>query len=325
MQEIKCPSCGKLFEPDYSGYSEIVKQVRDQEFQKQLAEGINSQVELAKSQKDLEMTKLKAEYDKKHAEELKLKDVEIESILEYKAKRSTKMVGEELERHCENEFNSLRATGFKGAYFEKDSDVRSGSKGDYIFRDFDKDTNEYISIMFEMKTESDQTATKKKNEDFFKELDKDRNEKKCEYAVLISTLEWDNDAYNGITDVSHRYEKMYVVRPEFFIPIITLLRNAAENSLDLRAELVLAQSQNLEITNFRNTVSEYAKSFGDNVGRTQQKSDEVIDQIDKAISSLEKTKKALQDTTKYLGRANNNLEDLMNIALPESKPKEIKG
>jgi len=325
MQDIKCPSCGKAFKIDESGYSEILKQVHDHEFKKQLEEGIQSQVQLAKAQKDLEMTKIKGELEKKYSDELKLKDSEIASYKDYKAKLSTKMVGETLEQHCEIEFNRLRATGFIDSYFEKDSDVRSGSKGDYIFKDFDEDGNPYISIMFEMKNESDETATKKKNEDFFKELDKDRSEKNCEYAVLVSLLEIDNELYSGITDVSHRYEKMYVVRPQYFISIITLLRNAAKNSLKLRKELAIAQSQNLDITNFRTKVGEYAKSFGQNVELSQKKSDEVIDQIDKAINSLEKTKKALQDTAKYLGRANNNLEDLMHLAIPDKNLKQIKG
>ena len=198
----------------------------------------------------------------KYEDQLKFKDEEIERYKDFKARLSTKMLGETLEQHCEVSFNQLRATGFAGAYFEKDNDAKSGSKGDYIFRDFDSDGNEFVSIMFDMKNEADTTATKKKNEDFFKELDKDRREKKCEYAVLVSMLEPDNELYNsGIVDVSHKYEKMYVVRPQFFIPIITLLRNAATNSLEYKRELALIKSQNIDVSNFEEALNDFKDSI----------------------------------------------------------------
>jgi hypothetical protein len=236
------------------------------------------------------------------------------------------MFGESLEQHCEIEFERMRAIGFQSASFGKDNDASSGSKGDYIFKDFDSDGHEYISIMFEMKNESDQTAAKKKNVDFLKELDKDRTQKKCEYAVLVSVLELGNELYDaGIVDVSHHYPKMYVIRPQFFIPIISFLRNAAKNNEGMRLELWRAKQQNIDIANFHSKVDEFREKFGKNVELSQKKSDEVIDQIDKAIKSLEATKKALQDTTKYLGKANDNLTDLMEVTLPSSKIKEIDG
>ena len=231
------------------------------------------------------------------------------------------MVGETLEQHCEVEFNTLRATGFPRAYFEKDNDASSGSKGDYVFRDFGDDGTEFISIMFEMKNEMDATATKKKNEDFFKELDKDRNEKGCEYAVLVSLLEPDSELYNaGIVDVSHRYSKMYVVRPQFFIPIITLLRNAALNSLAYRAELARVKEQNIDITNFEEDLESFKTGFAKNYDLASRKFKTAIEEIDKAIDRLQKTKEALAGSENNLRLANNKAEDLSIKKLTKNNP-----
>ena len=238
-----------------------------------------------------------------------------------KQKLSTKMVGETLEQHCEIEFNKLRATAFQNAYFEKDNDSRSGSKGDYIYKETDESGNEIISIMFEMKNEGDETATKKKNEDFFKELDKDRSEKKCEYAVLVSLLEIDNELYNqGIVDVSHKYDKMYVIRPQFFIPIITLLRNAAMNSMEYKAELNLIRSQNVDVTNFEEKIDIFRKGFAYNYDLASRKFKTAIDEIDKTISHLQKTKDALLSSENNLRLANNKADDLTIKKLTRGNP-----
>ena len=250
-----------------------------------------------------------------------MKDDEIALRKDMKMKLSTKMVGETLEQHCEIEFNKLRATAFQNAYFEKDNDSRTGSKGDYIYRELDDAGNEVVSIMFEMKNEGDETATKKKNEDFLKELDKDRNEKKCEYAVLVSLLEADNDLYNqGIVDVSHRYGKMYVVRPQFFIPIITLLRNAAMNSMKYKAELSLIRSQNIDITNFEDKINTFKEGFARNYELASRKFKTAIDEIDKTITHLQKTKDALLSSENNLRLANNKAEDLTIKKLTHGNP-----
>lgn len=252
---------------------------------------------------------------------IKLKDEEIVLRKEMKLKLSTKMLGETLEQHCEAEFNKLRATAFQKAYFEKDNDSKSGSKGDYIYKETDEVENEIISIMFEMKNESDETATKKKNEDFFKELDKDRNEKKCEYAVLVSLLEVESEYYNtGIVDVSHKFNKMYVVRPQFFIPIITLLRNAAMNSIQYKAELALVRSQNVDITNFEDKMTKFKEGFARNYDLASRKFKDAIEGIDKTIRELQKTKDALLSSENNLRLANEKTEDLTIKKLTYNNP-----
>jgi hypothetical protein len=234
---------------------------------------------------------------------------------------STKMVGETLEQHCEIEFNRIRATAFPLAYFEKDNDSRSGSKGDFIFRDSDSSGTEIVSVMFEMKNENDETATKKKNEDFLKELDKDRNEKNCEYAVLVSLLEPESELYNsGIVDVSHRYPKMYVVRPQFFIPIITLLRNAAQNSMKYKTELALVKEQNIDITNFESELDAFKTGFARNYDLASRKFKTAIDEIDKTIDHLQKTKDALLGSENNLRLANNKAGDLSVKKLTRGNP-----
>ena len=252
---------------------------------------------------------------------IKMKDEEILMRKEMKLKLSTKMLGETLEQHCETEFNKLRATAFQRAYFEKDNDAKSGSKGDYIYKETDDAGNEIISIMFEMKNEGDETATKKRNEDFFRELDKDRNEKKCEYAVLVSLLEPESEYYNtGIVDVSHRYNKMYVVRPQFFIPIITLLRNAAMNSIQYKAELALMRSQNIDITNFEEKMNKFKDGFARNYDIASRKFKDAIDGIDKTIRELQKTKEALLSSENNLRLANEKTEDLTIKKLTYNNP-----
>ena len=252
---------------------------------------------------------------------IKLKDEEIAFRKDMKLKLSTKMIGETLEQHCEDEFNKLRATAFPKAYFEKDNDSRSGSKGDFIYREHDEDGNEIISIMFEMKNEGDETATKKRNEDFFRELDKDRNEKKCEYAVLVSLLEAESEYYNtGIIDVSHKYQKMYVIRPQFFIPIITLLRNAAMNSLKYKSELAIIRAQNIDVTNFEDQLNEFREGFDRNYRLHSDKFNNAIESIDKAIIQLQKTKEYLQWSENNLRIANNKLEDLTIKKLTRGNP-----
>jgi hypothetical protein len=252
---------------------------------------------------------------------IKMKDDEIALRKDMKLRLSTKMLGETLEQHCEIEFNKLRATAFQKSYFEKDNDSRSGSKGDYIYRETDDQGNEIISIMFEMKNEGDETATKKKNEDFLKELDKDRTEKKCEYAVLVTLLEADNDLYNaGIVDVSHKYEKMYVIRPQFFIPIITLLRNAAMNSLKAKAELALVKNQNIDITNFEENINIFKAGFAKNYDLASRQFKAAIEEIDKTIDHLQKTKDNLLASVNNLRLANNKAEDLTIKKLTRGNP-----
>lgn len=252
---------------------------------------------------------------------IKYKEEEIARVKDMKAKLSTKMIGETLELHCENEFNKLRPTAFPKAYFEKDNDARSGSKGDYIYKEFDEQGNEIISIMFEMKNEADTTASKKRNDDFIKELDKDRTEKKCEYAVLVSMLESESELYNtGIVDVSYKYPKMYVVRPQFFIPIITLLRNAAMSSMQYKSELALIRSQNIDITHFEDKMNKFKEGFARNYDLASRKFNEAIDGIDKTIKELEKTKAALLSSENNLRLANEKTEDLTIKKLTHNNP-----
>ena len=422
MNEIICPHCHKAFKVDEAGYADILKQVRDHQFEEELhnrlalaekdkqsaiqiaeakvREALQEQLaqketaliqlksekeaELAqklaqketevanlKAEKTNELTQLKAQLDnaevakklaiteavqkiekerdnllnevktkelekenienslkqqfstelKNKDEIIKYKDDEIARVKDMKAKLSTKMIGETLEQHCETEFNKLRATAFQNAYFEKDNDARSGSKGDFIYKETDEAGNEIISIMFEMKNEGDETATKKKNEDFFKELDKDRNEKKCEYAVLVTMLEAESEYYNtGIVDVSHKYPKMYVVRPQFFIPIITLLRNAAMNSLKYKAELALVRNQNIDITNFEEKINQFKEGFARNYDLASRKFQTAIDEIDKTIIHLQKTKEALLSSDNNLRLANQKAEDLTIKKLTHGNP-----
>ena len=436
MQEIRCPKCNEVFQVDDSGYSQIVQQVRDKEFEKEAArreeelekaknselkilemeyekklesalseksdditdkekritelearlESIESEKQLAVanavrerensfseesrkaqkaiSDKDIEIAELTAKLkqadnerafavdkansenalaiakkdneinelnsklrskdneaelrcraiEEKYAIELKNKDELIEQYKDFKARLSTKMVGETLEQHCLTQFNSLRMSAFPNAYFEKDNDARSGSKGDFIFRESSDDGIEFISIMFEMKNEMDTTATKHKNEDFFKELDKDRNEKGCEYAVLVSMLEADNEFYNaGIVDVSYKYPKMYVIRPQFFIPLISLLRNAARNSLEYKRELAMAKAQQVDLTNFENNINEFKNAFSKNYQLASKKFNIAIEEIDKTIDHLQKTKDALLSSENNLRLANNKAEEQLTI------------
>jgi len=271
----------------------------------------------------LELQKQIAEQSLKDRYETQLKDrdIAIERLRDMKARLSTKMIGETLEQHCETEFNRLRATAFSKAYFEKDNDARSGSKGDYIFRDTDANNNEIVSIMFEMKNESDTTATKKKNEDFLKELDKDRTEKGCEYAILVSLLEPESELYNtGIVDVSHRYPKMYVIRPQFFIPMITLLRNAAMNSLQYKAELALVKSQSIDVTHFEEKLETFKSAFSRNYDLASRKFQTAIDEIDKSIDHLQKTKDALLGTDRQLRLANDKAQDVTIKKLTHGNP-----
>ncbi|EAW31098.1 hypothetical protein GP2143_03218 [marine gamma proteobacterium HTCC2143] len=278
---------------------------------------LKSKIYRTKLENEIAETSLKDNYEA----QLKDRDHEIERLKDMKARLSTKMVGETLELHCETEFNLIRATAFPRAYFEKDNDSRTGSKGDYIFRDSDEHNTESVSIMFEMKNEIDETATKKKNEDFFKELDKDRNEKQCEYAILVSLLEPENSLYNsGIVDVSHRYQKMYVIRPQFFIPIITLLRNAAEKSLKYKKELAVVKEQNVDITNFESELDEFRSGFARNYELASKKFKTAISEIDKTIDHLQKTKDALLGSENNLRLANNKADDLTVKKLTKSNP-----
>ena len=389
MQEIICPNCKKVFKVDEAGFADILKQVRDHQFEEELRERLDIaekekenaiklaeanitntlQKDLAKKEselaeikskinnaelekklavteavnkiekerdelagelksKDTEKQLLETSLKEKYATELKtkdniikMKDEEIALRKDMKVKLSTKMIGETLEQHCETEFNKLRATGFQNAYFEKDNDINTGSKGDYVYRESDEAGNEIISIMFEMKNEGDETATKKKNEDFLRELDKDRTEKKCEYAVLVTLLEAENELYNtGIVDVSHKYPKMYVVRPQFFIPIITLLRNAAMNSLKYKAELALVRNQNIDITNFEDNVNKFKEGFAKNYDLASRKFKTAIEEIDKTIDHLQKTKDALLSSENNLRIANNKTEDLTIKKLTRGNP-----
>lgn len=401
MNEIICPNCDKVFKVDEAGYADILKQVRDHQFEEEITNRLalaekekESAVELAKldtknqlqedlAKKDQEIAELKAKSDTQLAQkiaeketqiaemntkiqnavsekklavseaikqiekerdslanDLKIKDTEIElfeksikeqfnnklavkeeaikmkddeiaRLKDFKQKLSTKMVGETLEQHCEIEFNKLRATAFQNAYFEKDNDSSNGTKGDFIYRETDLEGNEIISIMFEMKNENDETATKKKNEDFFVKLNKDRNGKKCEYAILVSLLEPENDFYNnGIVDVSHKFEKMYVIRPQFFIPIITLLRNAAMNSLKYKQELNLIRNQNIDITNFEDKITKFKEGFAKNYLSAASHFEKAIAEIDKSITRMEKVKQELRTTGNQLRLANQKAEGL---------------
>lgn len=411
MNEIICPNCKKAFKVDEAGFADILKQVRDHQFEEELQTRLNlaakekeSAVKLAEAnirnslqeqltkkdsdlaklkaqnelslseklnKKDNEITQLKAKIDnietetklavneavqkvekerdnlandlktkelekqnlenslkQQYSTELQNKDViikykddEIARVKDMKLRLSTKMLGETLEQHCETEFNKLRATAFQRAYFEKDNDSRSGSKGDFIYKETDEFGNEIISIMFEMKNEGAETATKKKNDDFLKELDKDRTEKKCEYAILVSLLEADSELYNtGIVEVSHRYNKMYVVRPQFFIQIITLLRNAAMNSMQYKSELALVRSQNIDITNFEEKLNKFKDGFARNYDLASRKFKDAIDGIDKTIKELQKTKEALLSSENNLRLANEKTDDLTIKKLTHGNP-----
>ncbi|MEF2805775.1 MAG: DUF2130 domain-containing protein [Massilistercora timonensis] len=278
---------------------------------------LRSQMDSEEKESQLKEQSLKEKYE----EQLKMKDELVAYYKDFKARQSTKMVGESLEIHCETEFNKLRATGFQHAYFEKDNDARSGSKGDYIYRETDPEGVEFISIMFEMKNEMDETATKKKNEDFLKELDKDRREKNCEYAVLVSLLEPDSELYNqGIVDMSHRYPKMYVIRPQFFIPIITILRNAATNALDYRRQLEVVRNQNIDISHFEEDMNDFKEKFARNFRIASERFQKAIDEIDKTIDHLQKTKEALLSSENNLRLANNKAEDLTIKRLTRKNP-----
>ena len=254
-------------------------------------------------------------------ETLKLKEDEIERLKDFKQKLSTKMIGESLEQHCEIEFNKLRATAFQNAYFEKDNDASGGTKGDYIFKETDQNSNEIVSIMFEMKNEGDETATKKKNEDFFTKLDKDRRAKGCEYAVLVSLLEADNEFYNtGIVDVSYKFDKMYVIRPQFFIPIISFLRNAGMKSLQYKADLAIMRNQNIDVTNFEEKLNIFREGFNNNYMNAASQFDTAMDEIDKSIDHLKKIKEALRLTSKHLRAANNKADNLTIKKLTHGNP-----
>jgi hypothetical protein len=400
MNEIICPNCKKAFKIDEAGFADILKQVRDHQFEEELEKRLKladnekeSAVKLAEANlksllqddlnkkdkklsemlaaKEAEIAQIKAKLDSaeierelsvtlavqriekerddlvsnlKHKETetlllekslnenfalqlktkddiIKIKDEEIAFRVDLKQRLSTKMVGESLEQHCEIEFNKLRSSAFQNAYFEKDNDSKSGSKGDFIFKESDAQGNEIISIMFEMKNEADFTSTKKRNDEFFKELDKDRNEKKCEFAVLVSTLESDNELYNtGIVDVSHKFPKMYVVRPQFFIPIITLLRNAAMNSMQYKAELSLIKNQNIDITNFEENINAFKVGFAKNYDLASRQFKTAIDEIDKTMDHLQKTKEALLSSVNNLRLANNKAEDLTIKKLTNGNP-----
>ena len=399
MNEIICPKCKKTFKVDEAGFADILKQVRDHQFEEELANRLgiaekekdsavklaeaniknSSQEEIAK--KDKQLTELKAKSDAELAEmkskiqnaeiekklevsiavkeiekerddlandlkikktetelleksikeqftneltvkdaTIKMRDDEIDRLKDFKQKLSTKMVGETLEQHCEIEFSKLRATAFQNAYFEKDNDSKGGTKGDYIYKETEAD-NEIISIMFEMKNENDETATKKKNEDFFAKLDKDRKEKNCEYAVLVSLLESDNELYNtGIVDVSHKFEKMYVVRPQFFIPIITLLRNAAMNSLKYKAELNLMRNQNIDITNFEDKITKFKDDFDKNYESASNHFEKAIGEIDKSITRMQKVQQELRTSANQYRLANQKVEGLTIRKLTYGNP-----
>lgn len=353
MNEIICPHCHKAFTIDEAGYADILKQIRDKEFKRDVEEKLEraeedkrNALKLAEAKYESESLKLVADKESqinelksanaalvlektmaetdlkaKYEYEIKDREAQIERLRDMKLQLSTKMLGETLEQHCQIEFDRIRATAFPRAYFEKDNDASTGSKGDFIFRDGDDAGNEIVSVMFEMKNEGDDTKTKKKNEDFFKELDKDRNEKGCEYAVLVSMLEPDSELYNvGIVDVSHRYPKMYVVRPQFFIQIITLLRNAALNAMQYKAELAVARSQSVDITNFEQNLKNFQEGFSKNYNLASTKFSEAIAAIDKSIEQLEKTKKALLGTDNNLRLANNKAQDLSIKKLTKGNP-----
>lgn len=287
-------------------------------------DGLLNQLSNKEVERQLQEKSIQEQYHQKlltKEETIKMKEDEIARLKDFKQKLSTKMVGESLEQHCEVEFNKLRATGFQNVYFEKDNDASSGSKGDFIYRENDQNGNEILSIMFEMKNEGDETATKKKNEDFFKELDKDRNEKKCEYAILVSMLESDNELYNnGIVDVSHKYKKMYVVRPQFFIPIITILRNAALNSMQYKEELAIIRNQNIDITNFEEKINDFKTGFARNYDLASRQFKTAIEEIDKTMNHLQKTKDALLSSVNNLRLANSKADDLTIKKLTHGNP-----
>lgn len=279
--------------------------------------GLKNDLQLAKSERELNEKTMK----QAHEDELRRKDEEVAYYRDFKLRQSTKMVGESLEQHCENEFNKLRMTAFPHAYFEKDNDASSGSKGDYIFRETDEDGNEILSIMFEMKNEMDTTATKHKNEDFFDKLNKDRTQKNCEYAVLVSLLEADSEYYNtGIVDVSYRHPKMYVIRPQFFIPLITILRNAAYNALSYKQELAAVRSQNIDVTNFEDKLLDFQSKFGTNYRIASEKFQTAIDEIDKTIDHLQKVKEGLLGSERQLRLANEKAQDLSVKKLTRGNP-----
>ena len=310
LQELK----GKLSTSEIAQKHAITEAVNEAE---KGYDQLRSDLDRATLEKQLAETALKDKYET----QIKDRNHEIERLRDMKARLSTKMVGETLEQHCETEFNRIRATAFPKAYFEKDNDARNGSKGDYIFRDSDESGTESVSIMFEMKNENDETATKKKNEDFFKELDKDRNQKQCEYAILVSLLEPDSELYNsGIVDVSHRYQKMYVIRPQFFIPMITLLRNAAQNSLKYKTELAIVKAQNVDITNFEDELDAFRTGFARNYELASKKFKTAIQEIDKTIDHLQKTKEALLGSENNLRLANNKADDLTVKKLTKKNP-----
>ena len=292
---------------------------KDDEIKNKEQEIIKLKNDLSYKEKEIENQRLQLEKD--YIEKLKDKDNQIFYLKDMKAKLSTKMVGESLEEHCKLEFEKIRQTGFKKAYFEKDNDIKNETKGDFIFRDYDENGNEIVSIMFEMKNENETTVTKHKNEDFFKKLDKDRNDKKCEYAVLVSLLEQDNELYNmGIVDVSHKYEKMYVIRPQFFVPLITLIRNASTKALEYKNELTIAKNQNIDITNFENELNDFKDKFLKNVVSAKNHFDKTIDEIDKTINHLQKIKEELQGTISQFSKANTKAEQLTIRSLTKNNP-----
>lgn len=396
MKEIKCPNCQTVFKIDDDSYYEILKQIKDEELEKEKTvleqryekelqlqkekfdarfktlqqetqvkekewiireerlkhslmqekekelqsmqeevSNLKNQIQLSKAQSELENEKIAHRFEKekeemerekqelvnKYALELKSKEEMIEYYKDMKLRLSTKMLGETLEQHCEIQFNQLRATGFQNSYFEKDNDASTGSKGDYIFKEFDDEGNEIISIMFEMKNEADQTATKKTNESFLKELDKDRNQKHCEYAVLVSLLEPESELYNsGIVDMSHRYEKMYVIRPQFFIPMITILRNAALKNVQIRKELAAIKEQNIDITNFEEKMTDFKEGFLKNVDLASRKFQSAVDEIDKTILHLQKVRENLLASDRQLHIANKKVDNLTIRSLTYKNP-----
>ena len=396
MKEIKCPNCQTVFKIDDDSYYEILKQIKDEELEKERTvleqkyekelqlqkekfdaqfkalqqetqvqekewmiqeerlkhslmqekekelqsmqeevSNLKNQIQLSKAQSELENEKIAHRFEKekeemerekqelvnKYALELKSKDEMIEYYKDMKLRLSTKMLGETLEQHCEIQFNQLRATGFQNSYFEKDNDASTGSKGDYIFKEFDEDGNEIISIMFEMKNEADKTTTKKTNESFLKELDKDRNQKHCEYAVLVSLLEPESELYNsGIVDMSHRYDKMYVIRPQFFIPMITILRNAALKNVQIRKELEAIKEQNIDITHFEEKMMDFKEGFLKNVDVASRKFQSAVDEIDKTILHLQKVRENLLASDRQLHIANKKVDNLSIRSLAYKNP-----
>jgi len=302
---------------------EKIKYQKDLEIEKLKSANKDSIKEIEKDRDKLEIDLKNQETSlkEKYLTQIKDRDDAIERLKDMKAKLSTKMVGESLEQHCEIEFSKLRSTAFQKSFFEKDNDISTGSKGDFIFKDYDENGNEIISIMFEMKNETDTTATKSKNEDFLKELDKDRNEKNCEYAILVSLLEADNELYNtGIVDVFHRYKKMYVIRPQFFIPIITILRNAAMHSLKFKTELAEIREQNIDVTNFETELEIFKKDFGRNYDLASRQFSSAIEQIDKSIRTLQNTKKELLSAENNLRLANNKSQEVTIKRLTRNNP-----